>query len=303
MGENRLRVICGPTAAGKSAVAAALAMEYTGTVISADSRQIYRGFDIGTAKPAASELKAIPHRGIDIVAPEVRYSASEWAASAEMWIDEAESAGRIPLIVGGTGFYIKALFEPLFDSPDVDPARRSALEKILGGMSLTDLERWCGELDPHRSKLGRTQLIRAIEIALLTGYRISAFHEKEARRPEHVPAYLVVDPGVQLADRIVSRIDTMIGDGWLNEVSNLDRMIPEDAPAWKASGYRTIRLVARDELDLSSARARIIIETRQYAKRQRTWFRHQLGQTSVTRVDPTSADWEATVHRWWKETS
>ncbi|MEO7368546.1 MAG: tRNA (adenosine(37)-N6)-dimethylallyltransferase MiaA [Gemmatimonadaceae bacterium] len=303
MAENRLRVICGPTAAGKSAVAAALAMEYSGTVISADSRQIYRGFDIGTAKPAASELKAIPHRGIDIVAPEVRYSASEWAASAETWIDEAESAGRVPVIVGGTGFYVKALFEPLFESPRVDPAQRSTLEKILGGLSLTDLQRWCGELDPHRSKLGRTQLIRAIEVALLTGYRISALHETEARQSRHIPAYLVVDPGIQLADRIVARIDKMIDDGWLNEVRNLDSSLPKDAPAWKASGYRTMRLVARDELDLSSARARIIIETCQYAKRQRTWFRHQLGQTSVTRVDPTSDDWEATVHRWWKETS
>lgn len=278
-------------------------MEYSGTVISADSRQIYRGFDIGTAKPAASELKAIPHRGIDIVAPEVRYSASEWAASAETWIVEAASAGRVPLIVGGTGFYIRALFEPLFESPGVDPAQRAALEKILGGMSLNDLRRWCGELDPHRSKLGRTQLIRAIEIGLLTGYRISALHQTEARQSRHVPAYLVVDPGMQLAKRIVTRIDEMIDDGWLNEVKNLDSLLPEDAPAWKASGYRTMRLVARDELDLSSARARIIIEIRQYAKRQRTWFRHQLGEASVTRVDPTSADWEATVHRWWKETS
>lgn len=303
MAENRLRVICGPTAAGKSAVAAALAMEYTGTVISADSRQIYRGFDIGTAKPAPSELKAIPHRGIDIVAPTVRYSASEWAVSAESWIEEAESTGRVPLIVGGTGFYIKALFEPLFDSPDIDPSSRAALEKIFAAMPLAELGRWCGELDPHRSKLGRTQLIRAIEIALLTGYRISALHETEARQSSYVPAYLVVDPGMQLADRIVKRIDEMIDAGWLNEVGNLDRSLPQDAPAWKSSGYATMRLVAREELDLSSARARIIIETRQYAKRQRTWFRHQLGEASVTRVDPTSADWEATVHRWWKETS
>lgn len=303
MAENRLRVICGPTAAGKSAVAAALAMEYTGTILSADSRQIYTEFDIGTAKPTSSELKSVPHRGIDIVTPDVRYSASEWSASAEGWIDEAESAGRIPLIVGGTGFYIKSLFEPLFDAPDVDPSRRAALDTILGAMPLTELERWCGELDPHRSKLGRTQLIRAIEIALLTGYRISALHESAARQSRHVPAYLVVDPGMQLADRIVTRIDQMIDDGWLNEVSNLDRSLAEDAPAWKASGYGTMRLVAREQLDLSSARERIIIETRQYAKRQRTWFRHQLGQTSVTRVDPTSADWEATVHRWWKETS
>jgi len=303
LAENRLRVICGPTAAGKSAVAAALALEYTGTLISADSRQIYRGFDIGTAKPTTSELKAIPHRGIDIVDPTVRYSASDWASSAETWIDEAESAGRVPIVVGGTGFYIRSLFEPLFEAPDVDASRRSGLEAIIGKMPLAELERWCAALDPRRSHLGRVQLIRAIETALLSGYRISNLHESRAREANHVPAYLVVDPGLKLAERIETRVDAMIDAGWLNEVSNLDRAVPDDAPAWKASGYGTMRLVARDEMDLSSARERIIIETRQYAKRQRTWFRNQLGDASVTRVDPTEASWEATVHRWWKETS
>ena len=117
MAANRIRVICGPTAAGKSAIATALAMEYTATLISADSRQIYRGFDIGTAKPTTAELKAVPHRGIDIVAPAVRYSASNWAASAACWADETVAAGGVPIVVGGTGFYIKALFEPLFDAP------------------------------------------------------------------------------------------------------------------------------------------------------------------------------------------
>ena len=118
-----------------------------------------------------------------------------------------------------------------------------------------------------------------------------------------MPTYLIVDPVDDLAVRIENRVDAMIDAGWLNEVSNLDQTIPEDAPAWKASGYGTMRQVSRRELDLSSARARIIIETRQYAKRQRTWFRHQLGVSPVTRVDPSRPDWEGTVQRWWKETS
>jgi tRNA dimethylallyltransferase len=303
LAENRIRVVCGPTAAGKSAIATGLGMEYTGTLISADSRQIYRGFDIGTAKPTTSELKAVPHRGIDVADPTERYSASDWAASANQWIDEARQSERVPIIVGGTGFYVKALFEPLFEAPEVDAVRRTAFEKFVEPMSLADLRRWCETLDPDRSHLGRSQLIRAIETALLTGHRISELHESRARVSPHAPAYLIVDPGDELAVRIEKRVDTMIDAGWLNEVSNLDQTVPEDAPAWKASGYGTMRRVARGELDLSSARERIIIETRQYAKRQRTWFRHQLGDAPVTRVDPSRPDWEGVVQRWWKETS
>ena len=300
---NRIRVICGPTAAGKSAIATALAMEYTATLISADSRQIYRGFDIGTAKPTTAELKAVPHRGIDIIDPAVRYSASDWAASAARWADETVAAGGVPIVVGGTGFYIKALFEPLFDAPDVDSVRKATLEKLLGAMELPELHRWCAAIDQHRSHLGRSQLIRAIETALLTGRRISDLHDTRSRQPTHSAAYLVVDPGGGLAARIERRVEEMLDSGWLNEVALLDQSVPDTAPAWKASGYVTMRRVARGEIDLSSARERIIIETRQYAKRQRTWFRHQLGDSPVTRVDPCRPDWQATVQRWWKETS
>lgn len=303
MAANSLRVICGPTAAGKSAIALALALEYTGTLISADSRQIYRGFDIGTAKPTGSELKAVPHRGIDIVEPTERYSAHDWAGAALAWADEAETSGATPVIVGGTGFYIKALFEPLFDAPDVDAADRKELEQFMAVMSVAELRRWCGVLDASRAHLGRSQLIRAIETVLLTGHRISDMHATRAREATVFPRYLLVDPGPALAGRIEKRVDEMIDAGWPNEVAVLDQSLPGDAPAWKASGYTTMRLVARGELDLSSARERIIIETRQYAKRQRTWFRHQLGDSPVTRVDPGQPDWQATVHRWWKETS
>lgn len=303
MAENRIRVICGPTAAGKSAIADRLAMEYTGTLICADSRTIYRGFDIGTAKPNTSELKSIPHRGIDIVDPTERYSASDWAASANEWLEEARDSRSEPVIVGGTGFYIKALFEPLFEAPEIDAAKRADFEKFVEPMSVAELRKWCEELDPDRAHLGRSQLIRAIETAVLTGHRISDLHESRARTSLHSAAYLVVDPGDDLPKRIEGRVDAMIDAGWLNEVGNLDQTIPENAPAWKASGYGTMRQVARGQLDLSSARERIIIETRQYAKRQRTWFRHQLGHSPVTRVDPSRPDCEATVQRWWKETS
>lgn len=301
MAASRVRVICGPTAAGKSAIAATLALEYGATILSADSRQIYRGFDIGTAKPEPSEQKAIEHVGIDVADPMERFSASRWTALALEWIGH-NSAG-IPLVVGGTGFYIRALFDPLFSAPDIDGTRRAELEEYLNPLPLAELRRWCAAIDAARSHLGRRQLVRAIEIAILTGRRISDLHAAGKNPKSHMPAYLLVDPGASLATRIEARVDRMIGNGWIDEVTSLDARVPETAPAWKASGYRVMQKVARGELDLSVARERIIIETRQYAKRQRTWFRHQLGDAHVTKLDPDDADAQSLAQRWWKETS
>lgn len=303
MAANRIRVICGPTAAGKSAVAGTLALEYGATIISADSRQIYRGFDIGTAKPGWNERKAIRHRGIDIADPTERFSASAWATMAIGWVDEAVASASTPLIVGGTGFYIRALFDPLFAAPDLDQSRREQLEHLLNPMPLNELRRWCTVLDPERAHLGRYQLVRAVEIALLTGMRISELHAADDSKPVFTASYLLVDPGPSLAERIERRVDEMIDAGWETETRSLDASVPENAPAWKASGYRVMRSLSRGEIDLSVARERIIIETRQYAKRQRTWFRHQLGDAPVTRVNPDDPDAQAIAQRWWKETS
>jgi tRNA dimethylallyltransferase len=303
LGASKVRVICGPTAAGKSAIAANLALEYGATIISADSRQVYRGFDIGTAKPDWSELKTIRHVGIDIADPLERYSASRWASLAMDALGQLREGGENGVVVGGTGFYIRALFDPLFDAPDLDEERRTALEYFLNPISLVELRRWCSALDPLRAHLGRYQLVRAIEIALLTGKRISELHAVADSPRAFDAVYLLVDPGPSLGARIERRVDAMIDAGWLDEVRALDAHVPESAPAWKASGYRVMRSVARGELDLSAARERIIIETRQYAKRQRTWFRHQLGDAPVTHLNPDAPDSQAVAQRWWKETS
>jgi tRNA dimethylallyltransferase len=294
-----IRVICGPTGAGKSAVALWLATRDASTIISADSRQIFRGFDIGTAKPDVGERRTVPHRGIDIVDATVRYSAAAWAHSANVWASEAERAGRVPLVVGGTGFYLRALFGALFEEPAIDERRRLELQRWLSSMSLTELRRWAERLDPARADLGRTQLLRAIEIALLSGRRLSALHLDQARPPLRTARYLLVDPGAELAARITARLDTMLEAGWVEEVAQLASSVPDDAPAWKASGYRTLRRVVRGEQDLASARESILIETRQYAKRQRTWFRHQLPIDRTTRVDPAASDWQSVVEQWW----
>ena len=300
LADGSLRIICGPTAAGKSSIALDLAERHGADILSADSRQIYRRFDIGTAKPTASERARVQHFGVDFIDPGERYSAARWARDADEWISECEAAGRIPLVVGGTGFYIRALVEPLADSPVFDTAQRLTIGSELDQLSTEDLRRWCVLLDPARADLGRTQLLRAIETALLSGKRLSDFHAAAPRLQPRRAKFLVVDRGTDLQERIARRIDEMFEVGWVDEVRELERDVPSSAPAWMSSGYSTVRALARGEIDFDAAREKILIETRQYAKRQRTWFRHQIGGTTVTRVDATSPDAPRLIEEWWK---
>jgi tRNA dimethylallyltransferase len=298
-----IRVICGPTAAGKSAIALWLAERADVTIISADSRQVYRRFDIGTAKPSDAEQARVPHRGIDVVEPTERYSAARWREQAEAWIEEARAAGRTPLVVGGTGLYLRALFDGLFEEPPLDDARRRQLEPALADFGLDELRRWATALDPDRAHLGRTQLIRAVEMALLTGHRLSEMHRNRARPARWQARYLLVDPGPPLGAWLAARVDAMFARGWMDEVRALAGSVPDDAPAWKATGYRHVRACVAGEMDERQAREQIVIDTRQYAKRQRTWFRHQLPDDAVTHVDPSSPGWRDVVDAWWTGTS
>lgn len=298
----RLPVVCGPTAAGKSALALALAESCggSGAIVSADSRQVYRRFDLGTAKPTPEERARVPHFGIDVADPTERYSAARWVAGAAAWIADARRSGRTPLVVGGTGFYLRALAAPLFEEPRLDPATRRALERELVALPTEELRRWAQALDPARAHLGRTQLLRAVEVALLTGERISDLHRRHPGKRRYTLRYLVVDPGPSLAGRIERRVDDMLAAGWLDEVATIMRDVPAEAPAWNAAGYEAIRAVVTGTLPLPLARERVIIETRQYAKRQRTWFRHQLGDADVMRVNPSTPDALERALEWWR---
>jgi tRNA dimethylallyltransferase len=298
-GVRVLPAIVGPTAAGKSAVALALARAAGAALVSADSRQLYRGFDVGTAKPTAAERGEVSHYGVDVADPAERWSAARWADACEGWVADADARGTPPLLVGGTGLYLRALAAPLFAEPALDPARRAALAAALAPMPLGELRRWVAVLDPARAHLQRTQLLRAAEVALLTGERISTLHARLARPPRFAVRYLVVDPGPVLADRIAARVDAMLDAGWLDEVRALAATVPRDAPAWRASGYGTWRAHLDGALSFRAARERVVIETRQYAKRQRTWLRHQLGDAPVLRVDPGEPDAGAAALAWW----
>jgi tRNA dimethylallyltransferase len=277
-----------------------LAERFGLAIVSADSRQIYRGFDLGTAKPGAEERARVPHFGIDVAEPTERYSAARWAEACDVWLASARSLGREPAVVGGTGLYLRALDAPLFDEPLLDDGRRRALQKALETLPTAELRRWVARLDPPRAALGRTQLLRAIEVALLTGRRQSELHAAAARPPRHRLRYLVIDPGREaLREQIVRRTDEMLAAGWVDEVRALADRVPDDAPAWQGTGYDVLRRHVRGELALEEARELVVIATRQYAKRQRTWFRHQLAGADATWLDPRDPAAAERAADWW----
>jgi tRNA A37 N6-isopentenylltransferase MiaA len=215
----------------------ALAARMDLLVISADSRQIYRGFDLGTAKPSPADRELVPHACLDVVEPTTRYTAYAWAREAERTAEEARSAGRLPIVVGGAGFYVRALVHPV----------------------------------------------------------TAAAPAGEERYEAH---YLVVDPGPALRDRIAERAAAMVREGWVNEVDRLVRDVPATAPAWQACGYSAMREYVTGVCSLEAALDRVVIAARQYAKRQRTWFRHQLPAHRVTLLDPDQPDAISRVLSW-----
>ncbi|HQW67968.1 MAG TPA: isopentenyl transferase family protein, partial [Gemmatimonadales bacterium] len=174
MADGRTPVLVGPTGVGKTAVALALAAHWPLEVISADSRQVYHGLDIATAKATRRERERVPHHLLDVVRPGERYSAGRFALEAAAAIEGVRARGRLPVIVGGTGLYIRALVDGLFAEPPLDPAQREALASAIDGLDNATLVRWAGRLDPgYRGEGGRHRAARAIEIALLTGQPLS----------------------------------------------------------------------------------------------------------------------------------
>ncbi len=295
---REIPVICGPTAAGKSAVAMALAERTGAMLISADSRQVYRRFDIGTAKPTPADMALVMHRGIDVVEPTERYSAAEWSKNALQWIAEADARNQPVLVVGGTGFYLRALETPLFESPELEPVARAAVLAALEQESTDTLRTRCTQVDPSRAHLGRTQLLRALETFELTGRPLSEWQHERARPATVRCHYLMVDPGLVLRERIAQRVLQMLQAGWEDEIEALAQSVPPHAPAWNACGYAELRAAQLGETSRAAAIERTIIATRQYAKRQRTWFRHQLPASRVTSLDPQDADASRRASSW-----
>ncbi len=277
-------VITGPTAAGKTDLSIALAQRFRGEIVNADSVQVYRGMDLGAAKPSVEERALVPHHLIDIVDPDANYDAGRFMKDARKAMAEIHARGNIPFLVGGTGLYIRAALEGLIEGGSADPELRERLEqdhvKAVEEGDPDRLHRRLVEVDPaaarqiHPNDLRRT--IRALEIGLRMGPTASALRRGHAFSdcPYRV-LHIAIDPGVEpLTLRIDARCEAMIEAGLLQEVRRLQKAgFRADLRSMGSIGYRHMIPVAEGVETLEGALAQMKRDTRHFAKRQRTWLR------------------------------
>ncbi|HEV2764121.1 MAG TPA: tRNA (adenosine(37)-N6)-dimethylallyltransferase MiaA [Pyrinomonadaceae bacterium] len=277
--------VLGPTASGKSELGIALALRFGGEVINCDSVQVYREIEIATAKVPVTERRGVPHHLIDFVPPEVRYTAGDWARDALKKIEEIEARGRLALLVGGSGFYLRALREPLFESPPTDDALRRRLERVRERRGAEHLHAVLRRLDPdsaarlHARDWSRVQ--RALEYRLQTGRPFSREQPARPAPPEPASRLFVLalnPPRAELYRRINVRAESHFRAGLVEEVRRLlERGVPAESSALGAHAYRRVVEHLRGERTLASAVEQSKLDVRHYAKRQMTWLRREPG--------------------------
>jgi tRNA dimethylallyltransferase len=277
-----LLAIVGPTASGKSALGIFLAKEFAGEVIACDSTQLYRGFDIGTAKPSPAERASVPHHLLDILGPTEDSTAGGYRERAVAVLDDLRARSRLPIFTVGTGLYLRALLDGLADLPLRSEELRERLRASAAEHGAGYLHRLLAHLDQTAatkiSPADEQKLIRAIEICLLARKPLSELH-RAGRTP--LTGWRILKIGLQQDRearnaRIQQRIDAMLRSGWLEEVSRLIASgLPENAKPFQFIGYRELRSHLRGELTVEAARNAIQQGTCQYAKRQLTWFRRE----------------------------
>lgn len=271
-------VIAGPTGSGKSDLALNLAVEIGGEIVNCDSVQLYRFLNIGTAKTPVAERRGIPHHLIDLLNPDEVFTAGEYQRLGRRSLGEIAGRAKIPVIVGGTGFYLRALLDGLFEGPARDQDLRDRLARRGPG----SLHRLLTRFDPAAAQRihanDTNKLIRALEVRLLTRRPITALYEHN-RRP--LDGFRVLRLGLDppreaLAERLNTRCEQMFAEGLLDEVRAILRLgFPRGCKALESIGYREALLHLNGELSLQEAIVRTQAATRQYAKRQRTWFRRE----------------------------
>ena len=277
-----LIVILGPTASGKSTLGVWLAERIGGEVVACDSTQLYKGFDIGTAKPSLAERRGVPHHLIDVLEPREPATAGGYREVAIATLDDLRRRGRVPILTVGTGLYLRALLEGLADVPQRSEELRDRLRISRDRHPAGYLHRVLRRLDPNAaSKIAAAdeqKLIRAIEVCLLTKRPLTQVY-REGRAP--LTGWRSIKIGLQppreeLYERIHARTDLMLVRGWLDEVRTLMNWgLTDHAKPFDFIGYRELRAVARGEMQLADAQAAIQQATRRYAKRQITWFRRE----------------------------
>jgi len=280
--QNRVLAVLGATAAGKSALGLALAERLGGEIVNCDSTAVYRGFDIGTDKVPVSDQRGIPHHLVDIVEPTAEYSAADYAREATAAIRHILARGRVPILVGGTGFYYRALTRGLFPGPGKDATLRARLEAIATRRGVERLWQMVRRVDPESARRiqprDRLRLVRALEVYFLTGRPLTS-HFAETRPP--LDFCTVVPIGVRLpaaltSERVTVRVDQQFARGLMDEVrALLARGVPETARPFGGLVYRQALELLHGVRDLAATRELIIQENRQYARRQLIWFRKE----------------------------
>ena len=288
-------LVGGPTASGKSALALAIAEEFRGTVINADSMQIYRDLRVLTARPKGTEEARVPHRLYGVLDASEVCSAARWRALAEPEIDAAQAEGRLPILVGGTGLYFRALLQGLAPVPEIPVEVRQAARALYKEVGAADFHARLAELDPDAAeRLASTdmqRMIRAYEVVVATGRSLLDWQRRGAEPAAHLAAaaVLLLPPREELYAAIDRRVEAMVAAGALEEVRRLiGQQLPPDVPALKAVGVPELARHLRGEVSLADAVAAAQQATRRYAKRQMTWLRHQLpppDQLPTLRVD------------------
>ena len=274
--------ILGATATGKSEVGLALAEELRGEIVNADALQVYRGFDVGTAKPGPEERSRVPHHLIDILDPHERWSAGEFARRAREAVAGIEERGNVPIVVGGSGLYLRALFQGISPIPPGDPEVRRELRNLLEQQGLPVLAAELARVDPEtaaRLGAGDTQrVLRALEVARVTGRPLSEWIREQPFGTQRINAVQIglTLPRTVLYDRIAGRVARMVEQGWVEEVARLlARGLDPGLPAFQAIGYRQLVRHLEGEWSLDTAVGETVKATRRFAKRQETWFRRE----------------------------
>ena len=277
--KDRLVVIVGPTASGKTELAVRLAERFDGEIVSADSMQVYRGMDIGTAKPSQELLRRVPHHLLDIVSPDANFTASDFRREAAAAISDIHRRGRRAFMVGGTGLYIRALLQGLVDSPSGDEAIRLELQALAESVGNEELLRRLAAVDPETAGRlhpnDRLRIIRALEVYRQTGRPMSGFRSEHGFAESHYNCLkigLVVERQ-ELYRRVDSRVEEMIERGLIAEVRGLlEAGLNREMKALRSIGYKEICAYLAGECSLDEAVRLIKRDTRHYAKRQMTWF-------------------------------
>ena len=282
--ERPLVAVVGPTASGKSALGVWLAEQFSGEVLACDSTQLYRGFDIGTAKPTFAERRAIPHHLIDALNPDDTATAGGYRERALAVLADLRVRQKLPVLTVGTGLYLRVLLEGLADVPQRSEELRERLRESAKEHSAGHLHRVLKRIDPETAvkiaAADEQKLIRAIEVCLLARRPVSEVH-REGRTPLEGWRTIkigLMPPREALYERIHARTETMLANGWVEEVRGLMQSgLSETAKPFDFIGYRELRAVLRKEMKLDGARSAIQQATRRYAKRQITWFRKEQG--------------------------